>query len=773
MGRARPIPKGGYQLRQSFTARLSLAFITTSLLAIASPAFAQEAQGADEADGGEIIVTARRRDETLQSTPVAITAIGTAQIESKGAVNMGDLQGAAPNLLITQQNSGAAAANLSIRGLTFADIEKSFDPTVGVVVDGVFMGTSTGQFFDFFDISQIEVLRGPQGTLFGRNTIGGVINIRRSKPTGELGGKIEASYGSFKSKAIRTLFNVPIIKDGLAAKVWYFHNDTDGFLRQGAGTIGAGKRRGFANNDNFGVSFLATPGDNFEALLTVEKQIQDYDTANSNICEFNATTGVGEAFCAAQPAREQNRNRTNDLYTVFGQPASGHFTTPAVTLELNADVGGVKLTSVSAYRRSTEDQTQDFDSSSVDEYFTRRQQTFRQYSQELRAAGDFGDTFDYVVGAYFYDGRYRLRQDTAVFGNDIGGPQIVSGTAKSLAFFGDFNVTLAEKFRVNVGGRYTHDKKSIDNFFFGNLGNPSKSFSKFTPKVSVDYRPNNNHLVYASWSRGFRSGGFSNRAQTVISTNAPYGIETVDSYEVGLKSAFLDRKLQFNLAAFYSDYKGLQQNTTIAGGPTGNETIVTNVGSSAVKGIELDFTAKPVRGLTFAGTLGLLRNKFKGFISNAPSAIAGQFDRYDYSAVNPIYSPKANASFNATYDVPTDFGRVVATVGYRYIAPYDQQISIGANTFTTNANGTRNYTILANDPRVRSDRQGLIDASLSVHFDLNGAKAKATVYGRNLANDKGTSAAFTVADNPAGTGLWSFASAREPRAYGASLGFEF
>ena len=223
----------------------------------------------------------------------------------------------------------------------------------------------------------------------------------------------------------------------------------------------------------------------------------------------------------------------------------------------------------------------------------------------------------------------------------------------------------------------------------------------------------------------------------------------------------------------YAKYKGLQQNTTIAGGPTGNETIVTNVGSSKVKGLELDFTAKPVRGLTFNGTLGLLRNKFRGFISTAPSAIAGQLDRYDYSAVNPIYSPKANASFNATYEAPTEFGKVVAVFGYRYIAPYDQQISIGANTFTTNTNGTRNYTILSNDPRVRSDAQGLIDASLSVHFDLNGAKAKATIYGRNLANDKGTSAAFTVADNPQGTGLWSFASAREPRAYGVSLGVEF
>ncbi|MEP7350477.1 MAG: TonB-dependent receptor [Sphingorhabdus sp.] len=752
---------------------LIAALTTTSLMGLSVPAFAQDAAATDDPDNPEIIVSARRRDETLQSTPVAITAIGTAQIESKGAVNMGDLQGAAPNLLITQQNSGAAAANLSIRGLSFADIEKSFDPTVGVVVDGVFLGTSTGQFFDFFDIAQIEVLRGPQGTLYGRNTIGGVINIKRSRPTGEFGGKFEASYGSFNSYAIRSLVNFEMIPDGLAAKTWYFHNQSDGYYRHGI----TGKRAGGSNNENFGVSFLVTPaGGNFDALLTVEKQIQDFDVTNSNICEFNATTGVGELFCSFEPVNERNRNTTSDLYTVFTSPGASHYESPAVTLEMNLDLGGVKLTSVSAYRRSSEDQTQDFDSSTADLYRVRRQQDFRQYSQELRAAGKIGNGFDYVVGGYIYDGRYSLTQNTAVFGADVGAPQIVSGIAKSVAAFADFDLTLAEKFRVNFGGRYTHDKKSINNFFFAPLGSPSKSFSKFTPKVSVDYRPNDDHMVYASWSRGYRSGGFSNRANTAISTNTAFDPETVDSYEVGLKSAFFDRKLQFNIAAFYSQYKNLQQNTTISGGPTGNETIVFNVGSAKVKGVEIDFTARPVPGLTFSGALGLLRNRFHNFITTAPSGtVVGGLDIYDYSAVNPIYSPKVTGSLNAAYDMPTSFGKIVGTVGYRYIGRYDQQISIGPNTSVVipNSGGLQAYTILANDPRMRTDRQGLLDASLSFHFDLGGAKAKATVYGRNLADDRGTSAAFTVADNPSGTGLWAFASAREPRSFGASLGFEF
>lgn len=169
--------------------------IHRAVVGLPAPAFAQEAQAENEVvDANAIVVSARGRSETLQTTPVAITAVNATMLESKASINIGDLQGDAPNLLTTQQNSGGQAANISIRGLSFANIEKASTPTVGVVVDGVMIGTRTGQLQDFFDIEQIEVLRGPQGTLFGANTIGGGINITRSKPAEEAGGKFEASY---------------------------------------------------------------------------------------------------------------------------------------------------------------------------------------------------------------------------------------------------------------------------------------------------------------------------------------------------------------------------------------------------------------------------------------------------------------------------------------------------------------------------------------------------------------------------------------------------
>lgn len=748
---------------------MKLALSTTSLSCIAAPAFAQDAAPAETAetasvDPNEIIVSARRRSETLQETPVAITAVNAAMIEDKNALNIGDLMGTAPNLIITNQSSGAAAANLSIRGLTYADIEKSAEPTVGVVVDGVFIGTSTGQFFDFFDIEQIEVLRGPQGTLFGRNTIGGVINIRRTRPTGEWGVKAEVSYGRFDTLATRAVVNVPL-GDKLAVKGFYFHNESDGWYKQAQD----GRRRGGSNNENFGASILATPTDTFEALLTVEKQIQDFDPV------LSVLTNSGDAFCALAPAEQCNRNTTDDLYTVFGEPNQGHYSAPSVTLEMNLDVGKVKLTSVTGYRESKEWQTQDFDASETDLYYVYRQQNYDQFSQELRAAGDFGSSFDYVVGGYYFRSNYDLDQWTRIFGFSPGvdprdfdqNPQHVEGKTRSVAVFGDFNWAFADKFRLSFGGRFTRDKKSLSNAFGGvQIGEGSDTFKKFTPKIGVDYRPNSDVMVYASWSRGYRSGGFSPRAGSAESASRAYGPETVDSYEVGGKFDMLGGMLQLNLAGFVSKYKDLQQNNNIFCSvcATQNETVTSNVGSATIKGIEADFTLRPAKGLTINGALGLLDSKFKGFVVGGISPVTGAVIPFDFSGNDLIYNPDTTASLSANYSVPTSFGEVVGNVGYRYIGRYDQQISIaGLSGDTTNGPAI----VTGNDPRVRTDEQNLLDASLTTRFDLAGTEAHVTVFGRNLLDDRGTTHGFTVG------GLFAFGTGREPRTYGVTLGVKY
>ena len=709
-------------------------------------------------------------------------------LEAKGSVNIGDLQGAAPGLLITQQNSGAQAANISIRGLTYADIEKSQTPTVGVVVDGVTIGTNTGQLQDAFDVAQIEVLRGPQGTLFGANTIGGVISITRSKPTMEPGVKAELTYGRWNTWSGKAIVNYGD-GDTWGIKAYYFHNETDGFYHNVTRDVSAGWSKG----DTYGASLLFKPaGSGFDAQLSVENTVQKFDPVVSNI------TNSTELFCGFIPAEQCNRNNTSDLYTTFGDYASSKYKAPNATLQMNYDAGAVKLTSITGWRHSKEAQTQDFDGSSTDLYYVDRRQHYTQWSQELRASGNLFDGFDYVVGGYYFSSKYDLTQWSRVFGFDSSTPptlfdtraQHVEGKTRSYAFFGDFNWAFADGFRLSFGGRWSHDNKKLYNGFapgvlvdpsdvsrskFVAVGTGDASFSKFTPKIGIDWRPDSNTMLYASWSRGYRSGGFSPRAATAATAGTPFTPETVDSYEVGAKFSLLDRKLDINIAGYVSDYKDMQQNLTVPGGPTGNQTITGNVpGGALIKGIELDGTLRIAEGLSITASAAYMKSHFRNFVTCG--AVAGAATNpcgaglapFDYSANRLIYAPKFTGSISAVYDIPTSFGSVVPTVSWRHISPYDEQLSVASTTPTFNAAGeVTSVTVNGNDPRVRTTTQDLIDATLTFNFDMADKEAYFRVFGRNLANEKTTTHAFTVA------GLWSFGMALEPRTYGATIGVKF
>ncbi|SFS09629.1 TonB-dependent receptor [Sphingomonas jatrophae] len=738
----------------------------------AGPAPSTEIVQPPQADSGqlnEVIVTARRRNETVQTTPLAVTAIAPSQLEATVSVKISDLQGQAPNVLITTQSTGAATANISIRGIAFADVDKSFDPAVGVNVDGVYIGTSTGQLLDFFDISSIEILRGPQGTLFGRNTIGGVINIRRTRPTGEFGGKFEASYGSFNSLGLRGVLNVPLVKDVLAAKFFEFHQQDNGFYRDAA----TRERLGKSNSENFGAAFLLTPSSDFDALLTLEQQNQKFTTFNGSL------TQPGDVFCLAQPAGACGRNNTDDIYTIFkGPDTPGRYRARAATLEMNADAGAVKFASVTSYRQSREFQQADYGTTGL--YYSTRQQRYRQFSQELRASGNLFEGFDYVAGLYYFSSRYRLRQDTQVFGADAG-TQITIGRSRSTAAFVDVNWEFAPRLRLSGGGRYTHDRKRYNSPELPTTGpiagvEGKESWSKFTPKAVLDYRPNDNLMIYGSWSRGYRSGGFSGRGQTPFSATTPYDPETVDAYEVGFKSELFDRKLALNVAAFYTDYKDIQQSSTLTtAGGVGNETIVVNAAGAKIKGIEADITARPVDNLTIRASVGYTDSNFKGFVIDQPvgnqvNPAANGVRRFDLSAVNLIYAPKLTSSINAEYKIPVGDNDIRLNAGYRFITRYDQQVAADPAT-PIPATGT--IVVPRNDPRVRSDRQNLLDASISYILQVGSSgkeKVRLTAYARNILDDRGTATAFTVASFPV---LWGFAAAREPRVIGGQVAFEF
>ncbi|MDE2042465.1 MAG: TonB-dependent receptor, partial [Alphaproteobacteria bacterium] len=706
---------------------VAAALVSTSLIGLSAPAFAQDAAAQAQpskpatdtasanSDANAIIVTARRRKESLQTTPVAITAITASSLDSRASTNIGDLQGAAPGLLITQQNSGAQAANLSIRGLTYADIEKSQTPTVGVVVDGVMIGTNTGQLQDVFDIAQIEVLRGPQGTLFGANTIGGVISIERTKPTMQTGAKLEFSYGQWNTWSGKGIVNLGN-GSSWGLKLWYYHNQTDGYYIN----TNTNTRTGGSQDDSYGGSLLFKPlGSNFDAQFTLENLDQSFVPVNVSL------TQKGEAFygVATPPA---------NLYQVSDLPTYATYHAPAATLRMNYDAGAVKLTSITGWRHSTEWQTQDFATAGL--YYVLRQQNYTQWSQELRASGKISPTFDYVVGGFYFNSHYNFVQYTTIGGGDAlltstnpaataPGYQIEYAATHSYAGFGDFNWAFADKFRLSFGGRWTHDEKILDNGFQGApFPNGDANFSKFTPKIGIDYRPDSNTMFYASFTRGYRSGGFSPRAGDAVRATTPFQPETLDSYEIGTKLDLARHMLQLNLAAFYSDYKNMQQNLTIpCGCATGNQTITGNVpGGALIKGIEADATWRPIEGLKFTATAAYTDSHFRNYVVSTGVTTTGALTYSDYSANNLIYAPKFSGSINGEYTLPTSFGKMVFTTGLRHISPYDEQISNGPTSAASTAADT---IYLGNDPRVRTLTQNLVDASITANFKLSGADA--------------------------------------------------
>jgi iron complex outermembrane recepter protein len=448
------------------------------------------------------------------------------------------------------------------------------------------------------------------------------------------------------------------------------------------------------------------------------------------------------------------------------------------------DPGFTHFVSLSNFRSDREASIQNVSSFTIPFYAIDRRTDYFQASQEIRASDNITRNLDYVSGLYFFHSNYRLIQHTggALFG---GGPyyqsQDTNGLSTSAAGFADFDWSFAPKWRANVGGRFTYDEKSLDTFAplipyepLTDFGKHTDHWTKFTPKVSFDFRPTEDHMLYASWSLGYRSGGFNGRGLTQVSAVTPFNPETVNAYEIGVKTAWFERRLLANLALFYTDYKDIQETITESGGSTGNITIEKNAASAKIKGVELDFTAKPLDNLTARGSFGYLNSHFSGFqnaeaftcaVITATCAVPSGLHNYDYSDVDLIYAPNYTGSLAFDYEIPVPYGNYKATLGYRYIGPYDQQIARDDSLPVVTNTGTTVLT--SNDPRVRSNPQNLLDASLALAVPSDHGEVLLTVFGRNLTDNRGPASAFTVA------GLWAFATAREPRVFGVRLGYKF
>ena len=710
---------------------LCLSFAALSVTATVGTAGAH-AQDAEEAVAiEEIVVTARKREESLQDVPLSVTAFNESAIENTYGENIGEFSKFAPNVTLARQPYAGNALFAGMRGIVFGDLEKSFDPAVGVVVDGVPLVTNTGALVDTFDLESVEVLRGPQGTLFGRNTIAGVVNVRRTRPTGEFGLRTQFRYGAYNETDVKAVLNFPL-GDTLAVKVAAFYDKGDGFQEQADFDLATGEVEGTGDQIpgedtfNFYASILWEPSEEFDALLTFER-IDDKSTLatpvnltvpNLSRGQWGAITGsifanlfagvppgaavgggigsalvqggnfcdiygsvlaplngwVPEVACARYGYELGESNGYK--YSVSAQLFNNSIEQNGVSLELNYDLGDLRFTSVTGYKEEEELLDEDNLGAPVYIFHPWRPQEYEQFSTELRVASDFGGKFDFVGGMYYVESEYFITASVYVFGNRRlpGAMPSPDGDAgqdlNAFALYGEGYYQVTDDLRLTVGGRWTREEK--DFFIFqrvsgdasgllpptawgcglsGDLqaqadavaqhwiavaptpafadaraaaltcnSDADESWTEFTPRVSLDYAFSEDDMVYASWSRGFRSGGFNGRA-TTPSSIGPYDPEQVDSFEIGLRSMSFDGRLVFNATLFRALYKNKHESEIYQFGAA-TETVVNNAAEATINGLEIESRLAMTENLQLRLSVGMIDGKYDEFL--APDRIACQ-----------------------------------------------------------------------------------------------------------------------------------------------------
>jgi iron complex outermembrane recepter protein len=631
---------------------LGAGVIAGSIGLLAAPAHAQDQAApsptgaASDADPArqDIVVTARLREENLQDTPLAISAVNASALENSVITDITGVQKFLPNVQLGRIAFAGNSLSASIRGVSFADLEKTFDPAVGVAIDGVFLGTNTGANIDFSDIEMVEVLRGPQGTLFGRNTVGGIINVRRTRPTGELGARLHARYGSYKTLDLDAVINLPKLGDAVSFKLFGQRKTSDSFTRDRA----TGRREDGRDYYNLGVSVLAELGSDTSILGTIE-YMKDRSTYPSNvnltkanglpfgaggtICDFTLSIGLGDLGCDTQGVLVQQRERFRFANSTI--PFQSFIDGWAGSLELKSKIGGFNLTAVTGYRDTNDTLLEENSGAplipvapgiALPLVVASRDQDYKQFSQEVRIQGDISDRIDLVAGVYYLHTDYNIRPGT-FNGSQVGTFYILGGPVQNIvsaqkldsyAIFAESIVKLGKNVRLTLGGRYTTETKKFSTAYTlppvaAFTASLKETFKDPTWRVILDWKPSENTLVYASWSRGFRSGGFNGRGTTPTSLG-PYDPERVDSYELGLKAETADGKLRFNSTVFQADYDNKQEEILRAAFGGGTETVVQNAASARIRGVEVEVLATPAPDLTLRASAAHLDAKYRSFL---------------------------------------------------------------------------------------------------------------------------------------------------------------
>jgi len=629
----------------------------------------------------EITVTARKREETLQNVPVSVTAFSGEGLEKRGISNLAGINNFTPNLELNngRPDGGGSTASAYIRGVGQSDYLFPNDPGVGLYVDDVYLARTVGGMLALVDVERVEVLRGPQGTLYGKNTIGGAIKIITKKPTGEWGGKVKADIGSHNQIDGSLSLNFPL-SEKVAGRVQAATQNRDGYVTR----IADGLDLGNVNKDMLRADFVIDASDKVSIHLSGDIQRQRQNGAAGTLIRvIPSTAGAAPLLDGSgnpvidpitnRPAVVPGTGLIEGLYnnvvipnlwsTALGLPADTAFDERWLTGDLsssngtspemdNNDIWGLSMTldwelndqlslkSISAYRDIEAKVFRDGDHSPFPIISTAANIEQSQFSQEIQLSGvSMGGKLNWIAGLYGFreeasqTNNVELLSGTftiARFELDLKTSSALEVDSFASFFHGTYDIT--DKLSFTAGLRYTHDKKELSRTFSnpqsGNVitvrqdGEPlsvderfgpplEESWSELSPKFSIDYQATDDLLLYALFSRGFKSGGWSPRPQ-VGTENVPFDPETLSSFEVGSKSTWYDGRMTANFSAFFNQYKDIQITTIQFDSVSGRFILpVENAGEAELYGFELEVNAMPTPELQIQMGLGYLQNNYK------------------------------------------------------------------------------------------------------------------------------------------------------------------
>lgn len=601
--------------RRARRALLSATACAAALIGSA-PALAQDAAPAvqDQVNTvDDIVVTARRRDERLQDVPVAVTALTAKALDDLQTSDIGDLQGSVPNLSLHEGDANNAV--VYVRGIGQVDSLAFADPGVGIYLDDVYLGRAQGAFLSVYDVDRIEVLRGPQGTLYGRNTIGGAVKFVSTPLSAVFGGRVEATVGDYGLVEARASVGGALDASG----AWL-----------GKAALSLARRDGYSDNAFNGqddgdrdqiagrLSLEYRPNDDLSVRLNIDGSRDRPDTSRTP-ARATSVFGLYPATTDDPFQVDANFNDQADLDT-FGVALTADYAI--------SDTLSVK--SVTAYRSMAYASHLDLDATPQAFFGVYVDEDQHQFSQELQLTYA-GDRLNAVAGLFYFD-------ETDLTYSGLLGPAIglVTGSIndqrnRSYAAYGQIGYALTDRLNLTAGLRYTYEDKDFARTQTLYLAAPtsvpgrndpgllltdidtSATWDSLSPKVGLDYKVSDDILAYVSVSRGFKSGGFDGRANNDAGAT-PYDPETLWAYEAGLKTTLLDRRLVANLAVFWNDYTDLQLSSFAADAGGGFIALFTNAGAATIRGAELELTARPMAGLTVNAALGYLDAQYDEYI---------------------------------------------------------------------------------------------------------------------------------------------------------------